>query len=41
MGTQEGGLLSFLTGAGTYREDAFERDMSASPRSTTTTATST
>ena len=27
MGTQEGGWLSFLTSSGTYREDAFERDM--------------
>src|SRR5260370_15289051 len=27
MGTQEGGWLSFLTSAGTYREDAFDRDL--------------
>ena len=27
MGTQEGGWLSFLTSSGTYREDAFERDL--------------
>ncbi len=27
MGTQEGGWLSFLTSSGTYREDAFDRDM--------------
>src|SRR5262249_11993440 len=26
MITQEGGLFSFLTSAGTYREDAFQRD---------------
>lgn len=27
MGTQEGGWLSFLTSSGTYREDAFDRDL--------------
>jgi outer membrane protein insertion porin family len=27
MGTQEGGWLSFLTSTGTYREDAFDRDV--------------
>ena len=27
IGTQEGGWLSFLTSSGTYREDAFERDL--------------
>lgn len=27
MGTQEGGWLSFLTSTGTYREDAFDRDL--------------
>jgi outer membrane protein insertion porin family len=27
MATQEGGWLSFLTSSGTYREDAFERDL--------------
>ncbi len=27
MITQEGGLLSFMTSAGTYREDAFQRDL--------------
>jgi outer membrane protein insertion porin family len=27
MQTQEGGWLSFLTSSGTYREDAFERDL--------------
>ncbi len=27
MGTQEGGWLSFITSSGTYREDAFDRDM--------------
>src|SRR5438132_7580487 len=27
MGTQEGGWLSFITSSGTYREDAFDRDL--------------
>ena len=27
MLTQEGDLLSFVTSAGTYREDVFQRDM--------------
>ncbi len=27
MGTQEGGWLSFFTSSGTYREDAFDRDL--------------
>jgi outer membrane protein insertion porin family len=27
IGTQEGGWLSFLTSSGTYREDAFDRDL--------------
>jgi len=27
MGTQEGGLFSWLTDSGTYQEDAFERDL--------------
>ena len=27
MGTQEGGWLSFISSSGTYREDAFDRDM--------------
>jgi outer membrane protein insertion porin family len=27
MGTQEGGWLSFVTSSGTYREDAFDRDL--------------
>jgi outer membrane protein insertion porin family len=27
MGTSEGGWLSFLTSSGTYREDAFDRDL--------------
>ena len=27
MGTQEGGWLSFITSSGTYRDDAFERDL--------------
>ena len=27
MGTSEGGWLSFITSSGTYREDAFERDL--------------
>src|SRR6266568_536939 len=29
MQTKEGGFLSFLTSAGTYREDAFQRDLQA------------
>lgn len=29
MQTREGGLLSFITGAGTYREEALERDVQA------------
>ncbi len=29
MQTQEGGFLSFLTGSGTYREEAFQRDVQA------------
>ncbi|HEX7622324.1 MAG TPA: outer membrane protein assembly factor BamA, partial [Anaeromyxobacteraceae bacterium] len=29
MQTKEGGYLSFLTSAGTYREDAFQRDLQA------------
>jgi outer membrane protein insertion porin family len=29
MQTQEGGFLSFLTSAGTYREEAFQRDLQA------------
>ena len=29
MQTKEGGLLSFLTSAGTYREEAFQRDLQA------------
>ena len=31
MQTQEGGFLSFLTSAGTYREDAFQHDLQAHP----------
>jgi outer membrane protein insertion porin family len=27
MQTQEGGWLSFITSSGTYREDAFDRDL--------------
>ena len=29
--TSEGSLLSFLTSAGTYREDAFQRDLLLDP----------
>ena len=39
MQTQEGGYLSFLTSAGTYKEEAFQRDLQASRRSTSSTAT--